>query len=1651
MHPERSRHARPLLWGLVALGFILSYLYLSPAQLLRAQGGTIPEPSFSKSDQGASVTPGGTVTYRLSYNNPAGQTLIGARITETVPIHTTFLPASNPGWTCAGSTCVTLLGDIGPGAGGFVDFVVQMANPAPAGVESVSNTASFGSSIYGLLATRSDSTPVTAAPDLFVSKTDNRTSTTPGNLLSYNITYGNKGNQSASGVVLTEVVPTGTRYVAAQSSAGWSCVPASGVAGSTCTYAVGALAAGAPNASVTFAVTVLDPAAPGLFQIRNTVTIADNQASGPDSDPSNNSASDTTTLNAAPDMTVTKSASASAVAPGDQIIYTIVFANQGNQAARGIQVLEALPANTQFVAAASSPGWSFDSALGKYKYTLSSLWGGSSRTIAFGVKVNPSIPPGVSKLINVVTVNDDGTNGPDANSANNSFSLETPLTGAPDLSVVKSDGDVTAEPGDTVVYTINYTNLSGRGATGVFLQETVPAHTTFSPAASSPGWVCTPNNNAGSACALSLGALAGGVNGAALFAVRLDAVLPPQVLQVNNTVVIVDDGASGVDMNPNNNSDSEATPVAGASALNVTKSDDGFVAPPGSTIEYTLNYANFDTQPAPNVRITETVPAHTTFAGPAGAWNCAVGAPAGATCVHTVGNLAVGATGAVRFDTRLIDPLPDDAVVITNVAAIGSSIHPNAGTGSETTPIGGAPDLTLTKNDDGVTATPGSVVTYRLNYANTGNRVATVVRITETVPAYTTFNAALSTTGWNCQAGGAPNSICIFAIDRLPPGASGAVDFAVTVQSLLPSGVSAIHNTASINDDGLHNSDPNPANNTATRATPVNAAPDLSLEKDDGGVVARPGRHIVYQLSYANLGNQAATGVLITETTPAHTGFNAMLSSEGWNCTPDDNAGSVCTFLIGDVGAGQTGVIAFAVTVSRPLPTGLALIANTATIGDDGANGVDSNPANNTDSVETPVQSAPIDIQKDDGGVIADEGDVIEYLLTYTSNLDALASSVQITETVPAHSVFIGPAESWSCPIGSLAGTLCFHTVGDLAPDQSGSVAFSVRVNTDLPTGVTAIVNQALIGNPVLPNIDQSTTSTPLKTPPALTLVKSDEGAVAVAGQTLGYVLTYGNAGDRPASNVVLTEVVPPHTTFAGPASLWSCEVGDAAGTICTQPLGVLDGKSSASTIFAVAVAERAPAGVTAIANTATIDSAETDPIERSITTPLAAAPDLRLRKSDGGASARPGDLIAYELRYDNLGSQGATNVILTEQVPANTTFNSGASTPGWSCGGGVCTLLVGNLAAGAGGSASFAVTVNSNLPQGVSTVSNTASIGDDGANGVDLNPADNSATDTTPIVTALRLVASKVYALTDDVNEDGVVNPGDTIEYTIEIANRSGAPISGILLRDVFDPNTRIAAANAIAASVGTVVSGNSVNDTVVEVFLGTLADGQSATVRFPVAIISPLPIGVTFVENQGVIESVGNPSVVTDDPAAPGVNNRTRTPVVGAALLQVTKADLIAFDLNNNGLIEPGDRLLYRIRVVNNGDIGLSDVVLDDTPDANTTLKRDSIRTNRGAITAGTQPGAQQVRIEIPQLLPGVNNRAEISFEVTVNGDTFVETVYNQATVSYLFNGLPVVLLSDDPKTPTVPNDATATAVTQTEIPVNPNTQVFLPLVSN
>jgi large repetitive protein len=326
---------------------------------------------------------------------------------------------------------------------------------------------------------------------------------------------------------------------------------------------------------------------------------------------------------------------------------------------------------------------------------------------------------------------------------------------------------------------------------------------------------------------------------------------------------------------------------------------------------------------------------------------------------------------------------------------------------------------------------------------------------------------------------------------------------------------------------------------------------------------------------------------------------------------------------------------------------------------------------------------------------------------------------------------------------------------------------------------------------------DMASDITPLTAAPDLVLYKSDGDISTVPGERISYALIAVNEGNMNAASTLLTETVPVNSRFdpANSSPDWACVPDGNAGSTCTADLATLVGATFEVRLFAVRVDNPVAPGTISIINGASLTAENSSgSSEASDETPLDVRLDLAATKADGGVTAIAGQMLSYTLGYANGGTQNASGVVLSETVPANTTFSSALSTAGWSCpdqapAGTPCTLAIGSLAVGAQGSAMFAVKVDNPLPGGVALLSNTVTVSDDGNAGSEDTPVDNSASIDTAVVAAmLDLRATKVGIL-DDI--------AGVIDYTIAVENIGNLPDSGSRLTDALaDPALNSAAA---------------------------------------------------------------------------------------------------------------------------------------------------------------------------------------------------------------------------------------------------------------
>ena len=110
----------------------------------------------------------------------------------------------------------------------------------------------------------------------------------------------------------------------------------------------------------------------------------------------------------------------------------------------------------------------------------------------------------------------------------------------------------------------------------------------------------------------------------------------------------------------------------------------------------------------------------------------------------------------------------------------------------------------------------------------------------------------------------------------------------------------------------------------------------------------------------------------------------------------------------------------------------------------------------------------------------------------------------------------------------------------------------------------------------------------------------------------------------------------------------------------------------------------------------------------------------------------------------------------------------------------------------------------------------------------------------------------------------DGVVNPGDTLEYVIAIRNAGSATSIDTRLTDPIPANTTIVPGSAVT-SQGVVLSESPLN-----VNIGAIIPGSTVTVRFQVTVDPGTPDG-TILVNQATATASNASPVPSDDNGVP------------------------------------------------------------------------------------------------------------------------------------------------------------------------------------
>ena len=475
-----------------------------------------------------------------------------------------------------------------------------------------------------------DTDALDAQADLSITKSDGTISVAPGTATTYAIVVANNGPSDVVGATVSDILP------AAIASDNFTAVGSGGASGFT--------AAGAGNindtvnmpsgSTITYTV-VANIGAGATGNLVNTATVAP-PAGVTDTNPANNSATDTDTLTATADLSITKTDGVVAIAQGGSTTYVIVVANSGPSAVVGATVSDILPAAfavATFTAVGSGGASGFTANGGGNINDTVNMPAGSTITYTVTATLNAGALGIVSNTATVTAPAGVTDPAPGNNSATDTDTITATPTA--DLAITKSDGSPTYTPGSTVTYVIVASNAGPGAVLGATVIDALPV------AIGGATWTCV--GAGGGTCPVAgAGNINANVNlpagGIVTFTLTGNVAAGAAGNLVNTATIAAPPGV--VDPNPGNNSATDTDAPAAAAGLAITKTDGSATYVPGGTATYTITVTNNGPSNANNMSVTDNLPAGVTLTGNAtcaavGAATCgAVTGAAGGTRVH---------------------------------------------------------------------------------------------------------------------------------------------------------------------------------------------------------------------------------------------------------------------------------------------------------------------------------------------------------------------------------------------------------------------------------------------------------------------------------------------------------------------------------------------------------------------------------------------------------------------------------------------------------------------------------------------------------------------------------------------------------------------------------------------------------------------------------------------------------------------------------------------------------------------------------------------------------------------------------------------------------------------------------------------------------
>ncbi|WP_270394775.1 cell surface protein, partial [Bacillus paranthracis] len=1545
---------------------------------------------------------GDTITYTVLIQNSGNTNATNLNFSDLIPAGTTFVENS---FAVNGSTIPGAnpnngvnIGTVNASSSLTVTFQVIVTSTPPS--NPITNVASIqyafivdpaAPPIIGTITSNSASTQINNATVTTVLEA-NRTIVSTLDIITYTATLTNTGNFPANSVLLINGVPEGALFVPNSVTLNGISLPD---ASPTLGIPVGIIAPG-DSATITFQflASSIPPQGAIINQALTSYTYIVDPSQPPVTATSSSNTVNTAVVDAS--LSVIKNTDSLVQSTDGTITYTVVVQNNGNTTANTVTLTDLVPEGTAFIPdsvtinGVSAPGT--DPNVG---ISLNSIAPSEIVTVTFQVIVQ-SIPS-VNPISNIARIDYTFIADPTAPIISRTITSNPAFTQISDANVLslKAVNAQQATTGDILTYTITLENTGNIPATNLIFSDTLPEGTTFvdNSFTLNGTTILGANPNVG----VTLPNLAANATHLISFQILINDPFSQQLItNQSNTTYTIQPDPGQPPITETSTSNIVITNFVQAQ-LTVTKTSNPITVDIGGTILYISEVKNTGNVDAINITFTDSIPAGTTFVPDSVTINGVLQPDANPENGIPIGTIPPNSSKTILFQVQTNNPPTETEIV--NQSSVNYQyvsiptappVNRSANSNIVTTSLQNA-NIISVKQADVTFVSIGQNITYTNTLQNIGTVPANNTVFIDNIPEGTIFIEDSLSINNVIQPGVNPeNGVTLGTIQ---PNETVTISFQVQLTNI-PEGNTVINISDTSYEYQIDPSSPIIQRRSLSNAvnTEVRTA-NVSAIKSANRSITRIGQIITYTVAVTNAGTVPITNTLLIDAIAAGTTFvpNSILVDG----IPRPNENPITGITLDIILPNNTIIVTFQVNVvSAPSQNN---INNIAVIHyeyqpDPSLPPISETTSSNTTNIQ--FIDAILIATKSANTVLATIDETIEYTVLIQNNGSTTTNSIFFTDIIEDGTVFIPGSVTVNNTVLPAADPNIGFSIPNIASGQLTTITFQVSV-TNLPavnpTPNTANIVYDFIFNPDFAPIQKSTTSNTtfvqINDADIVSLKTVDLTSVTI-GDILTYTTTLTNTGNTDATAVVFTDNIPIGTTFIDGSVL----VNNIPQLNANPSTGILVGTIAPNTsipvTFSVTVVSL-PAASGRIQNQSTsrytINSEEQISTSNITFTEVISA-NIIATKTTPIQYADLQTIIPYTISITNNGNIQVENIIVTDIIPANTSFieNSvivnGSARPNDNP---LSGIQLDNIPPNTTATILFQVRVTS-IPQ-TNPISNTSTI-----------EYQYTLPNQPPITETIISLAAVTTINHATLNSNKTVDlafatVGDALTYTITLNQTGNVAVNDVIIQDMIPQGTTFIE-NSVIVNGETLPGVNPVSG----IPIGTIIVDGDAIVSFQVTVTTiPTP---NELNNNAIttFNYIVNPNNVP-------VTNTTTTNTVTTTVQNDNVIAIKSVDVTN---ALPAQTLTYTITIMNSGNVTIEDLLVIDTIPIDTTFVAGSV-----TINGINQPNENPENgITLGNLAP--NDSVIITFQVTISSSTLQPTINNDATVSYT-----VIIDPDEP----------------------------------